>query len=725
MQESIAAFLAQTHGEKELIVMNTLTRQKLEFDNPLVRIVNLSVPHPPMRAYNRAVEEFATGDVIICWSELDYYLPNFLSTVAHGIEGFEWCLLSKEVQVLPNKTVKAVPSSELSFAATKKAIVSCGGFGSGMNGASERNLLMRITTRLPGNKVDVPPSGASVVRKLSLKERDASKPTIRCGKIVLYPAPKSNYSSLSAGSDSRANNVCVVELGRYGDIINILPFLKHIHDHYKTPALCVAQEFADLLDGVSYVKPFVVPLKNEELSRAIELSESSYKIVVNAQIWGRGWQQKRETESYNMESFRNCGILNKFNDKNFFPVFDRRDPQREAMLIELAKGGSNKPMILVNVGKAVSSPCEHCKILMDEIRQQWLDYNIVDLSEIKADRLYDFIGLMEKSALLVCIDTSFLHLAAATNIPVVAITNPKEWAGTIVRGNIAGQLTYNQVKDDPRQIHECIATALQCFSNSAKHEPSVIPNKVGRIFHCVERHHEKDGKYAGRKSVAWNSWDTLYSRGLMIPAHYWNYSRTADKEVGDPRPLPYLKDLFKFALDQMDEQDVMLWTNDDNPLHPEVAEYIKFHVGVYGACTSFRSEFSGEIPPLTLTPKHFDQGSQKHMGRDIFAATKRWMIEHWDEIPDFIIGCSDFDLCLAAMIRNQHGLPTTNKNISELMFPAEIMRGYVAHQYHQSHWSRPGYQDSAPGQKHNRKLFREWAEKHCPTLVFNENNTLK
>jgi len=114
----------------------------------------------------------------------------------------------------------------------------------------------------------------------------------------------------------------------------------------------------------------------------------------------------------------------------------------------------------------------------------------------------------------------------------------------------------------------------------------------------------------------------------------------------------------------------------------------------------------------------------KHMGRDLFAATKKWLVGHWDEIPDFVIGCSDFDLMLACWVRLQYGIITNKKNIIEHIFPAEIPRGYIAHQNHQSHWSKPDYQNVAPGQKHNRLRFKEWASKNLPQLKFTALNTL-
>src|SRR5882672_759134 len=81
LEESIASFLSQDFaGEKELIIINVLHRQTLVFEHPDVRIYNLKSQTMPMRAKNTAIET-ARGERIVVWSELDYYLPNFLTQI--------------------------------------------------------------------------------------------------------------------------------------------------------------------------------------------------------------------------------------------------------------------------------------------------------------------------------------------------------------------------------------------------------------------------------------------------------------------------------------------------------------------------------------------------------------------------------------------------------------------------------------------------------------------
>ncbi|HSS96263.1 MAG TPA: hypothetical protein VLK33_04505, partial [Terriglobales bacterium] len=108
--------------------------------------------------------------------------------------------------------------------------------------------------------------------------------------------------------------------------------------------------------------------------------------------------------------------------------------------------------------------------------------------------------------------------------------------------------------------------------------------------------------------------------------------------------------------------------------------------------------------------------SETHMGRDAFAFTKNWLEERWDDIGDVILGASMFDLYLCALIRHSHGIVTTRKNFSEALFPADIERGFIAHQAHVGQWNHESA--TSPAEKNNRQIFHDWAKKNLPDLKF-------
>jgi hypothetical protein len=124
--------------------------------------------------------------------------------------------------------------------------------------------------------------------------------------------------------------------------------------------------------------------------------------------------------------------------------------------------------------------------------------------------------------------------------------------------------------------------------------------------------------------------------------------------------------------------------------------------------------------PPGKTPADWLRASVPHMGRDLFAFKKWWLEEHWDDIPDFLLGASIWDLAMCCIVRLSHGIVTTRNNIERHIFPAEMPRGYIGHSFHTPFWNRSDNQDS-PSEKHNKALFRDWASRNLPDLKFTEN----
>jgi hypothetical protein len=199
------------------------------------------------------------------------------------------------------------------------------------------------------------------------------------------------------------------------------------------------------------------------------------------------------------------------------------------------------------------------------------------------------------------------------------------------------------------------------------------------------------------------------------------YTRNAKFDLGDPRPLPYLLELFNMFCDQAEDDDICIWSNSDSILHPLLPEYCRFHNSVYGPCSFFRADFVTP-PSLELTPENYGRQSRaKHIGRDACSFSKKWLMSV--EVPDFVLAASNWDLCFAAIIRKTYSINTTLANLGTPIFPAEPPVGYVGHVAHASAWNAPNLQNS-PSNRHNGKLFKEWSAKHAPDLKFNEDFNL-
>lgn len=753
LQTALRDFLEQDYADSELIICNSCVDQKLQFDHPKVKILNLESRPPSLGACRNIGVEAATGDIILTHDDDDRAISFHGSNFAeHFTDGIEWIWMENQFYAEKGKIIKRMSGSFNTLAFRKSAWKKAGKYNE-LSVGEDRHFAGRLTSMCEGKKISLPDDRTSFIYSWANNayhisghgvDTGALKPAYERvaddlqrrfkigiepkGVIYITPAEPQDLTLLvkdfmdaeNAKNDQKLP-VCIVMLGRYGDIANLLPICRHIAENYAKPHLMVAREFESILEGVSYVIPEVVDMHYDRLDSAMQMAQRRFPIVLRGQIWGKNHNQDKKTVSYNVESWRELGFLSRFNDPNFELVFDRRDAKREAQLV--SKLTNDKPMLLVQVTGSISSPFQNGNEMLKVIQETFRDtLNIVDLGTVRAEKIYDIIGLMDKAVGMVAIDTAVLHLAAASTMPVVALVNPLPWAGSWLRCNCVERIGY--AKATPEAVRSAIQKILTIgtFPYSLPNRPlKSAPRR--RLFHAIERHEEDNIDVLNRKKSAFESWDTIYATGKMLPAHLWKYPRDA-REIGEKRPLPFLKDVLMGAMRQADSEDIIVWGNDDGILHPELPDMIRFYAGIYDAVCSQRCDIRRAMPMRAINPSEMAKNTPPHFGRDIFAFKKWWLEQYWDEIPDAIIGCSDFDVHLTALIRLYHGIKSDRNSFLKHIYPAEMPRGYCLHIAHESHWSRPEYVNTSPGQIWNRKLWAEWGKKNLPNLNFTNENCI-
>jgi hypothetical protein len=225
-----------------------------------------------------------------------------------------------------------------------------------------------------------------------------------------------------------------------------------------------------------------------------------------------------------------------------------------------------------------------------------------------------------------------------------------------------------------------------------------------KLIHAVDSFGTSD-----RHKRAQSSWQPLYDSGMMIPFRMERYPRNAKDLLKDPRELPFMKDLLAGAINHADLNDVVIWTNDDITLAPSLPEWAAGYVTRHRA-TSMRR--------LETTP------SDTHIGRDLMAFQVSWLREFWDEIPDYILGASDFDLGMSALIRHKNGVKSHLGNMATDLPPSDAPARLIAHEAHKGAWDY-GNISMIPSTKWNRRQFMGWAFKYQPTMRFNTDGLLQ
>lgn len=450
---------------------------------------------------------------------------------------------------------------------------------------------------------------------------------------------------------------CIVTLGRHGDILNSLGIAWEIFSRTKQPVgFLVAQEFASTLDGASYVRPIQWPGDYSQLQPAVERIRSGGWLPVLAQAYGSPAYEERRTQSYQREAWRVAGMLEHFGTMPL--VLDQRDPERESELVKKVLPDS-KPFILL-CSSGVSSPIPKLNGLADTLRAQLPGHTIIDLATVRAHRVYDLLGLMDRAALLVSVDTVHLHLARAASCPVIAILNDG-WRGSEPPPATVASFRYADVTS------ENVASAAHAFL----HPPA------RKVFHAVNPFGATE-----RHQRARASWATCYEAG-MIPAPAHHFARSA-RDIGDEKALPYLQDILAPARELAGDDDVIVWTNDDVTLDPRIVSWAGGNAGAYGAATMRRDE-------------------PGHCGRELFAFTKRWLVE--TKLPDFLIGTHQFDLAVAAIVRHRRGIWSNLRNIGTDFYPCDTSERFALHEPHKNEWES---RTEHPSGRHNAALFSDW-----------------
>lgn len=456
----------------------------------------------------------------------------------------------------------------------------------------------------------------------------------------------------------------VLCLGRIGDILNALPLAYYLSRKGEVN-FCVSKDFTHVLERVPYVTPLVFdgpynkPLKAQQWLRTMGIKDP---VVCQT----HGYLGAEIGKSYQKAAWVAAGESVRFGSE---PLILDAIQKLEALQKSIWFCGR----IGITVSfESVSSPFPNRDAYIRLLMESFPDITIWDTKDCRLSNPVDMVAIYNLSEVLVSVDTMHLHLCRAAQVPVVAIINDG-WKGSVPPPNAVSTIRYADVT--PEKVVDAVRSVLDA------------KKKKGKIFLKVNPHGTSP-----RHLRAHESWRNIPELNT-IP--YFVGDGRSSKKLGDARELPYLKDVI--GRDWNDD-DIVIWTNDDVFLDPKIVEWCHSHVAVFGASTMRRNE-------------------EGHVGRELFAFTGKWIKENFDSIPDYFIGEEQFDLGMAALIRKQRGILTTLENLRHDFYPCDASERYALHEPHEGEWENKRNENS-PAKKHNKKLFAEWLSKHQGHLKF-------
>jgi hypothetical protein len=483
-----------------------------------------------------------------------------------------------------------------------------------------------------------------------------------------------------------------LQLGRAGDILNVLPLCKSDFDRTGVrPVLIVAAAYRSLLEGVTYVEPVVFPGEFENMSEAWALAEelaaAKDLAIVCTQIYGDATAGQTTAFSFLRQSWDRVPGAPPWGSLPL--VFDRRDPTREAGVINaLRRNGRARPYIVTALA-GTSSPFEHGPALLRYLRAKLgREFEIVDVSGFAAARFYDLLGLLEGAHAIVAIDSGVLHLAhAAPAVPVVAFItrDPNAWHGSAWRPQHVARFFYDEAP-------ECFAAVVDELVRS---NGRAVVRRLPMIVHAYAHFGTVDEETERRIDLARETWLAEWKTARWLPIEFPQTERARTSllpPISDERPVPFVKDMLARAEKIAADEDILAITNADVCLVPGITGKILDACARGGAAFTHRWDFDRLDRPLRSESEVAANGKW-YPGSDAFFVSVAWWRRHGSEFPDMLLGRERWDEVFRQLVKRHGG---------------REIHAAIYHERHASFWEAGDNRAKNPGNLHNRRLAHRW-----------------
>jgi len=250
---------------------------------------------------------------------------------------------------------------------------------------------------------------------------------------------------------------CYLQLAKNGDLCSLIPILHH--DFVTTgvkSTLIVAPNYRQIPEAVDYINTVVYPGSDMDLEGAIKFAKTNFDKVRICQLHGKGFEFQHRRPSFQYDQWERAGALQHWDT---LPLILPRKTHRD---VEIPL----EPYILF-ADHSQSSPFFHKDELATALLDSFPMHKIIRLSEALVKDLLALLPLYDAADLIVSTDTLHLHLAKATQTPLIALVSDtlSRWHGSAFSHRYAMHCRY---KDYPRRKVELLRIAQDCLDKIKK-----------------------------------------------------------------------------------------------------------------------------------------------------------------------------------------------------------------------------------------------------------------
>jgi hypothetical protein len=543
-----------------------------------------------------------------------------------------------------------------------------------------------------GHEIDSKPRSFGSPLDLAILKPDALI-YHRCKDGSLIQRLRERQSQAVRSTTKKGSSVCVVCLGRFGDIMGALPIAQRVARDTGLPChFMVAREFASILDGVSYVVPAVFEGQYSEMGRAVALAKEQFKRVIVAQVFSTDAAAPDGDVAHNRLAWRVAGFEQHFQDLPL--VFDVRNHVEERRLISIKRDA--RPVLLLSLTTGLSGPFKDGKEVQARIVSKFPQFQIIDLAKVRGRRIFDLLGLLEIGSGLISNDTSIHHLATAVpSLPCAVFLPDNRYYAAEPRCRLDVELRYGTWRE---YIHLLDDWLLKLAATSP-------------IIHVWDAREKIDDRVKRGQAT----WPAMWQAFGWTPAPFKPPYPRDSRSIGDPRGVPFLRDILKHALEQTkDPNAIIVFTNDDLIMLPGLHEDLLASLSQAPCVASSRRDIAAfsQVRPQGPTKHHV------HVGRDLFGFRAWWLKNHMPEIPDLIVGTNDWDNVMVNMMRQHCGCLVEGQWSNAMACAITACEMASPNLLHEDHLSYADKFKLGVHNKWNHCKMVEWALAKCPTIAF-------
>lgn len=216
-----------------------------------------------------------------------------------------------------------------------------------------------------------------------------------------------------------------------------------------------------------------------------------------------------------------------------------------------------------------------------------------------------------------------------------------------------------------------------------------MPERINpRIIFVYSDYKAHDSDEKRRMDFAHSSWVPHFESGAMLDFPVLDGQlRRSSANLGDWRPVPYVRDLIEHGMSMAMPNDIVVLSNRDVILTTEA--HTRILEGVQrgkGAAPAVRRNTRGQPPRAFLNSARC---CHPDTGFDLFAFTPAWWRDNEHKVPDMLLGREAWDSVMRTLMNEAAGAETRMDDV-------------FYHELHHSYWT--GERVTNPGQLHNRAL---------------------